>query len=117
MVFVVFLQDRNHNRIQYVIYAFDSNPNTYDGSDLDPQLEPIGAGNNGYYLTSSFKKNRAMKYTTVDRRSAGFATSAWGSYRHFKIRITQDNLTNAINALNAKGGTPSTDVMRTTGSR
>jgi hypothetical protein len=111
LVFVVFLEDKNRNRIQYVIYAFDSDPNTNDGSELDPQLEPIGAGNNGYYLTSSFKKGRAMKYTTVDRRSAAFSHAAWASYRHFKIRITQDNLTNAINALNAKGGSLSTDVM------
>jgi len=111
LVFVIFLEDANHNRIQYVVYAFDSNPGTNDGNELDPRLEPIGAGNNGYYLTSSFKKRRVMKYTTVDRNSAGFTHAAWGSYRHFKVRITQDNLTNAIKALNAKGGNLSTDVM------
>ncbi len=51
-----------------------------------------------------------MKYTTVDRNSAGFTNVAWGSYRHFKVRITQDNLTNAITALNAKGGSLSTEL-------
>ena len=52
-----------------------------------------------------------MKYTTVAADSAEFATVPWGSYRHFKFRITQDNLANAIKALNAKGGNLSTDVM------
>ena len=111
LVFVLFLEDRNHHRIQYVVYAFDSNFLTNDGSELDPRLEPIGPGDQGYYLTSSFKKRRVMKYTTVATDSAEFATVPWGSYRHFKFRITQDNLANAIKALNAKGGNLSTDVM------
>ena len=111
LVFVVFLEDRSRNRIQYVIYAFDSNLNTYDGNEIEPQLEPLGEDNNGYYLTSSFKKRRVMKYTTVDPVSAEFTNTPWASYRHFTIRITQDNLQNAISALNAKGGRLSTDVM------
>jgi len=111
LVFVVFLEDRNHHRIQYVVYAFDSNVLTNDGSELDPRLEPIGPGNNGYYLTSSFKKQRVMKYTTVAADSAAFTSVPWGSWRHFKFRITQVNLDNAIKALNAKGGNLSTDVM------
>jgi len=111
LAFVIFLEDRNHHRIQYVVYAFDSNVLTNDGNELDPRLEPIGPGNNGYYLTSSFKKRRIMKYTTVAADSAEFASVPWGSYRHFKFRITQANLGNAIKALNAKGGNLSTDVM------
>jgi len=111
LVFVIFLEDRNHHRIQYVVFAFDSNLLTNDGSELDPRLEPIGPGNNGYYLTSSFKKRRIMKYTTVAADSAEFASVPWGSYRHFKFRITQVNLENAIRALNTKGGNLSTDVM------
>jgi hypothetical protein len=111
LVFVIFLEDKEHHRIQYVIYAFDSNLHTNDGNELDPQLEPIGTGNNGYYLTSSFKKRRVMKYTTVDGSSAEFGNVPWASYRHFKIRITQDNLSNAIKSLNAKGGNLSPDVM------
>lgn len=110
-VFVIFLEDGNGNRIQYVIYAYDSNPATYDGDEIEPQLEPIGTGNNGYYLTSSFKKRRVMKFTTVDRASAEFSHVPWGTYRRFKIRVTQENLTNAIAALNAKGGKLSTDVL------
>ena len=111
LVFVIFLEDGNHHRIQYVVYAFDSNVMTNDGNELEPRLEPIGAGDNGYYLTSSFKKHRVMKYTTVADNSAEFSSTPWASYRHFKIRITQDNLANAIAALNAKGGRLSTDMM------
>lgn len=110
-VFVIFLEDGNGKRIQYVIFVYDSNPATYNGDEIEPQLEPIGTGNNGYYLTSSFKKRRVMKYTTVDGTSAEFSHTPWASYRHFRIRVTQVNLANAIAALNAKGGNLSTDVM------
>lgn len=109
--YVLFLDDGAGHVIQYVVMIFDSYPGNNGNESL--MLETIGAGNNGYFVMSSFEKNRSMDYTTVPSDSPyGYTKMPWTGFRKYKIRITPDNITRAAQALNAKGGQLSLDVWK-----
>jgi hypothetical protein len=105
---VLFLEDPYGKKIQYVIFVYDSLL-TNDGDEL-LMLETIGAGHNGLFVNTSFKKNRPMRYSTVDPESADFSHHRWNGYRNFKVQLTYVNILRAIQDLNSLGGSLSTDV-------
>ena len=106
---VLMLEDPSGKTIQFVIFIYDSNPITGSANE-GLLLEIIGAGNNGYFVNSSFKKGRPMLYTTVDANSNAFSNTTWAGFRPMKLRITPQNLANVIRDLNARGGSLSTNV-------
>lgn len=109
MAFVLFLEDPTGKKIQYVIFIFHSRPASYNGGE-GISVETLGAGDQGYYITSSTKKSGSMRYTSVPMAAADYSNSAWSGFRLYQSQITSANLANAIADLNAKGAGLSTDV-------
>lgn len=107
---VITFRDPSGKPVQYVIFAFHSRPNSYNGSEA-VVLEPIGNGDNGYYITTSFKRSVTKQFVTTVSAEDDFFATPWQGYKKFSAFVSPKNLLNAIEALNAKGAGLSTDVL------
>lgn len=102
LAFTFILRDQDGGKLEYVIYVFHSGG--YVGKDSSPAVSYDG---NHCFIESSVKKNsRPMYFTTVKTDSGGDFSSTtfpWTS-PFFRVYVTPQNLTNAINIINNTAG-------------
>ena len=104
LAFVVNLRDPAGKSLHYVIYVFQSDNQWTEGVPSDTYQ--------GYFITSSVKRNRLMTYTTIRNDTAyDFSNTPWSGKRFYRVYITPQNLQNAIYSMNQRGVGLSTDVL------